>query len=105
MELELDNLLTTIKNYHFEAEQGADKILSALKIKNFKPHKKPKEVIAIDGSHCSILSISNLWLVIIKVCALHYTRDATENAEHFPSSRRKSRWLFLGINRTSFCFS
>ena len=71
-EAELDNLLTTIKNYHFEAEQDADRILNSLTIKNFKSHKKPKEVIAIDGSHCSILSISNLWLVIIKVCALHY---------------------------------
>ncbi len=69
---EISEILDIISGCRKKSELDISKILSSLKIAQLELSKETKDIVAIDGSYSFMLCFSDIWLAVVRACALHY---------------------------------
>lgn len=73
--IDIENLLSLIKNHYDNAQSETEKIFRTIKIKPFKFSDEKMDLVGIDGSYTFLLNFSSVWIALIRVAALHYSLD------------------------------
>jgi hypothetical protein len=69
----MERALTLVSKYTGLMESIPQEIVETIQMREFILHEEPPpDLIAVDGSYSFILNVSSVWIVILRIGALHY---------------------------------
>lgn len=76
----MEHVLELVREYSGLMKNGAPDVTEKLQIHEFELNDQPPpDLVAVDGSYSFILNVSSVWIVILRIGALHYEFKENSN--------------------------